>query len=517
MALPISEIPQPEDDTILSDEQAYTLIKSLVAELDSETDAMNEKRSYYEGEQELKYATLEFKRAFGEEFGDLVANWCEVAISATEDRLEMDRVVFRPGELEPIDENVTEAIWKIMLQNNIDELENELYSSSMIESRSSVIVWPGQEDDDQDVLVSANRAQTVYVVYEDDNPRRPLMAIKKWRTQVGQVNLNLYTPQYVYKYMAPKQYADYNNDLFDAQTFDTSGWMKREPSETNDPTWPLENPFSQIPIVEFRARRNRSELQNLTPIQDAVNKLLINMLVAADYAAHSQSYIVSTNQPPEGGWKRRPGEVWQIQPEVDLDGKALPTSVGSLPAEDPSNFIAVIEHLLAQFSNLSATPGYYIFNSNSQSGRGDAPSGDSLKISETTLMKKVQKYQQMYENPLVRVGQLIYEALVFRDIESGEIPEYGQVLWTNPQKHFMGMLLEEGRKMIDELGLPPKYAWEHIGLTEAEIKDAQEWYDKQKAEALAFEESKLNKDTDEAGIPRKTAEQQKTGSTSKTT
>ena len=81
------------------------------------------------------------------------------------------------------------------------------------------------------------------------------------------------------------------------------------------------------------------------PIQDALNKAIINMLVATEYAAHSQAYIISSNKAPKGGWKRRPGTIWQVQPEVDLDGKALPTEIGSLDSEDPSNFIAVIEHL----------------------------------------------------------------------------------------------------------------------------------------------------------------------------
>jgi len=96
VALPISVIPALGDESILTDEEAYTIIKGLVAQLDSETEAMNEFRDYYEGDQDLKYATLEFQKAFGDEFEDLIANWCEVAISATEDRLEMDRVVFRP-------------------------------------------------------------------------------------------------------------------------------------------------------------------------------------------------------------------------------------------------------------------------------------------------------------------------------------------------------------------------------------------------------------------------------------
>ena len=209
--------------------------------------------------------------------------------------------------------------------------------------------------------------------------------------------------------------------------------------------------------------------------------------------------------------------MWQIQPETDLDGRALPTDVGTLPAEDPSNIIAIIEHLLAELSNLSSTPGYYIFNSESSGGRGDAPSGDSLRVGETTLMKKIEKYQQMYNYKWVKVGQLIFEALVYRSLESGKLPEYGEVAWSNPQKHFMGMLLEEAKRMIDDLGLPPWYAWAHVGLSEAQIEDAKEYLEQQKKEEEERMEREAKVETDNSAAsssaPENDKSQLRSGST----
>lgn len=518
MTLPISAVPEPGSGERLTDEEAFILIRSMVEALDRQTEEMDEYREYYEGEQELKYATEEFTRAFGDLFGDLKANWCEVAISATSDRLEMDRILYRDEEDGEVNEEITQAVWQVLRDNEIDDLENELYSSSMVEGRSAIIVWPSGEDDDQEVLVTAEQGQNVFVVYEDDNPRRPLMAIKKWRTELGQVNLNLFTQEHLYKYKVERSFADFDGDLFRGGTFHDSGWTKREVSGE---AWPLDNPFDRIPIVEFPARKNHSELRNLTPLQDAVNKLLVNMMVAAEYASHSQAYIVSSNQPPDGGWKRRPGTVWGITPEADLDGKALPTEVGLLPSEDPSNFIAMIEHLLTQFSNLSATPGFYIFNSEAGGGRGDAPSGDSLKIAETSLIKKIERYQERYDNPWVESGNLIIQGL------NKNVPDFGDVNWSNPQKHFMGMLLEEGRKMIAELQLPPKHAWRHIGLNESEIEEAEAHVEEMKAEQEAMQDKQFAQDESmqakkaaggtSAGVPKKTADQMKNGSTSKNT
>ncbi len=511
MALPLSEVPAISDSSQLSDEQAFSIIRMVLSEMDAEKADMDEARQYYDGEQSIKYSTSEFERAFGKLFKNFKANWCEVAISATQERLEMDRVVYRDGELGEVDDKATTAIKDIFRVNAIDDIENDLYSSAAIESRAAIMVWPGGDDDDQEVLLTVERGQEYYIIYEDDNPRRPRFVVRRWKTSLGEIFVNLYDNDWVYKYKSPKQFVDLTSV---ANSFEDSG-LERKVTEDED--WPLEMPFSQIPIVEFRSRKEASELDTIIPIQDAINKTIINMLVAGEYSAHSQAYIVSSNKPPEGGWKRRPGTILQIQPEVDLDGKAMPTEVGVLKPEDPTSFVQIAEFLLSQFSSLSRTPGYYVFSSNSESGRGDAPSGDALKVTETTLIKKVEGYQQRWNNPWIIVAALILEGL---DIK---VPKYAEVTWVNAQKHFMGMLLEEGRKMIDELGLPHRHAWKHVGLSEAEIKDAQEALDKRQEEERKMAQSVTQPvkpkalGASETTITKKTQSQMKTGSTASNT
>ncbi len=53
-----------------------------------------------------------------------------------------------------------------------------------------------------------------------------------------------------------------------------------------------------------------------------------------------------------------------------------------------------------------------------------------------------------------------------------ETPIRGESIWTHPMAHFLSILMEEGRQMIHELGLPPEMAWRHVGLSEDQIADA---------------------------------------------
>ena len=515
MALPIEDAPELEDSTQLSDVEAYAIIRPMLDELDSQVDEMKTYREYYDGEQALNYATDEFRKAFGEDFGDLVENWCEVAISATEERLELDRIVIRDEESGETDDKATRAIRSVLTNNDLEELENDGYSSGMIESRAGVMIWPTGDDDDP-VRLHVMRGTTYFVVYDDDDPSKIRFAIRRWRTQLGQTNITLYTPEYVYKYKITRQYTEFLEDIRDVTSIEDSGWERRLTSETGDPSWPLQNPFDSVPIVEFRARKNRSELQNLWPIQDAINKLMVNMMVAADYGAHGQTYVITSNNEPDGGWKRRPGEVWHMQPEVDLDGKALPTEVGTLEAMDPSNFIAVLEHNMQVFSNLAAVPSYYLFSGNSQSGRGDAPSGDSLRVAETALMKKVEKYMERYGTSWLRIAEFIVEALEIT-------APYIDVSWKNPQRHFMGMLLEEANKMTNDLGLPPWVGWKHIGLSEPEIAEARRFMEEERERIQQEQQQQMEQQAQMRqqssnqrpgnGIPQREANQMDNGGT----
>jgi hypothetical protein len=508
----LDEAVELEDSRQLTNEQAYSIIRATLDELDQETDEMTEYRDYFNGDQELKFATEEFERAFGAKFKDLKLNWCETAITAIEERLELDRIVLRDGEDGEVDDDLTARLRDIFRDNDLEALENELYSSAMIEKRAALVVWPTGDDEDP-FRFHVMRGRTFKIVYDDDDPTRIRWAVRRYRTQLGTTHVTLYTPEYVYKYKVNDQFVDLLEDLSDDASFEDGRFEPRPTSETGDPSWPLENPWAEsnrVPIVEFRARKNRSELMNLLAVQDSINKVAVNLMVASDFASHQQSFIVTSNNEPDGGWKRRPGEVWQIQPEIDLDGKALPTTVGTLPAIDPSVYVSVIEHFLSEFSSLASVPSYYLFSSNSQSGRGDAPSGDSLRVTETKMMKKLEKYQERFEPQWRNVATLIMEFL-------GEDADYTEVVWVNAQKHFMGMLLEEANKMTNELGLPPWVGWAHIGMNEAAIAEAREWMEEQEQReqdrVMEQVSARSNAQAPGNGIPQNESNQMDNGGT----
>lgn len=461
MVIPIRPL-QDEAPLRLDDETVRQIISEDARKLTEDLGELDFYRDYYESEQPLNFASAEFIAAFGNQFADLRSNWMAVVVEAMEERLDVQRIRMRTMEGDE-DEELSDVVWLTLLSNELEQLQNDLFNGALVEGRSYALVWP---TDEGGARVDFQPAQNMLVTYHPDDIRVIDRAIKRWVTPDGGQRLTLYTRDFLYKYkIAPVG----NQDPEDVVPRDT-GWEPLDIAESGDPTWPLPNPFGEVPIVPFYNRGNRSELRDIVPLQDALNKTLRDMLVANEYQAQKIIYIVTSNEEPDGGWKASPGTVWHIQPEVDFEGNALPVDVGSIDAGNPDGFIATLETFLQHIAAISRTPAHYFYLSSKQGGRGDAPSGEALRVAETGLLKKIQKIQALWGLRWLRVARLIAMTQNNYDAETSIL---GETVWTHPMAHFKSILLEEGRQMIADLGLDPAIAWRHIGLSEEEIDEAE--------------------------------------------
>lgn len=454
--LPLEPQPRLDDDTLLE------FISLDAQRLTEDLEVFEEYRDYYEGEQTLNFATENFADAFGDAFRDFRSNWMEVVIAAMEERLDLQHINIR-NEQGSLDENQSTEIWDTLFLNEFEELQLEVYNGALVEGRSYVIVWP---DEVLGARVDANFAQNVRVSYSPFDSRVIERAIKRWVTDDGGQRLTFYTRDFIYKYKIDPIGTQEPEDV---QVRDT-GWVELPTEESGDPSWPLPNPFGEVPVVEFHNKGWKSELRDLIPLQDALNMDMRKMMVSGEFYATPVDYIVTSNEEPDGGWKASPGFIWHIQPEVDFEGNVLPVQVGRLEPSRPDSFLTMVETYLQHIAAISKTPAYYFYLSSKQGGRGDAPSGEALRVAETGLLKKIQMLQRLWGVRWLRVARLI--AMSLGGFGDDPIPIRGESVWTHPMAHFLTILLEEARMMIDDLGLPPEYAWRHIGLTEDQVKDA---------------------------------------------
>jgi hypothetical protein len=161
---------------------------------------------------------------------------------------------------------------------------------------------------------------------------------------------------------------------------------------------PAQNPTGEVPVFHFRrARRTiKSELANVVTLQDGVNKLFADMMVAAEFGAFRQRYIISNSD--AGQLKNAPNEIWSL-PAGDGVGQA--TSVGEFSATDLKNYLSAMESLAASIGIITRTPKHYFFS------QGSVPSGEALIAMEAPLNKKAQRYIDRFSPVWEAIGEFL--------------------------------------------------------------------------------------------------------------
>jgi hypothetical protein len=219
---------------------------------------------------------------------------------------------------------------------NIDD--DEEIRAAMVCPESFVIVWKTADTDGENEQIEAyyNNPAQCHVFYETDNPKKPRYAAKTWIDEDDHQRITLYYPDRLEYYVSRSKAGQVKNG---------KGFIPAEP-----PSAP--NPWGTIPVFHLRKERRadgKSELHNVTPVQDAINKLLADMMIAAEFGAFKQRYIIS-NAENLGQFKNAPNEIWDLPAG---DGQGQGTQVGEFGETNLSNYLSAIkDHVLS----LAASP-----------------------------------------------------------------------------------------------------------------------------------------------------------------
>ena len=462
------------------------LLRAELKALTEETIAMNKYRDYFEGDQALVYSTELFTQVFGTAFEGFSDNWVKVIINSVNDRLELLSFDFDKDEkFERSDE-----IWDVLRKNEINEQQIDLHEGVLIEGRAFIIVWP---DDEIGATVDWQPGQICRVFYDPDRRTQALWAVRRWTTEHGEVYVTFYTPDAVVKFV------DKNASSLSAKRPSSSSALTEIPGvgffgnlvrrDVPDEAWPLPNPFGRVPVVEFNNTSYRSEIKDAIPQQDALNKMLLDMLVTGEFQGFPQRAVETMSSEPEGGWASGPGEVWQFTPAFDSDGKHIPVQFFDFDVADPSTYMQPIAMWLQHMALTSSTPVRYFMQSD-RGGRGDAPSGDSLLVDDKPLNDKVEAKQKRLGNRWMEVARLIGQAIEME----GAATMMGKAVWRDPRHDYRLSRLKEGFEMI-QIGLPVEFVATQIGLTPAELKTVLEMIEVEKAEREAKEKAELDAQT----------------------
>lgn len=388
---------------------------------------------YYEGRHTLRFSQEKYKNAYAKLIGQFSDNFCSLIVDSVAERLAVDG--FRMTD----DPEADKDAWNIWQANDMDSRSSTAMVESLVSARSFATVWGDENGDPIIQLEDASELIAWYDVSSMDR-RTPQVALKRWMDEWGTWHARLWTPTASFKMTGRRQIGN---------------WGEYEMTP---------NPLGVVPVIEL-ANQPRlrfdptSELALVAPIQDAINKVVRDALVASEFAAYPQRWVTGLEIEMDDQNQPKPPP---FDPALDRIFQAEDSSVnfGQFAAADLSNYVKLIDTLVQHMATASRTPFHYFLLNG-----GQAPSGEAITSSEAGLVAKVRSRQLHFGNAWENVMRL-----AFRVIDDQRADAFNaETIWRDPEYRTEGQHVDALLK-LRTLGIPLEQLWEDAGYTPAQIE-----------------------------------------------
>ena len=388
---------------------------SAWAELEAACPDYDEAEAFFEGEVEEVFASYQWRQAIAKTGDGYRFNLAKTPVTVMADRTEIGKV-YVPG-----DEAATAAIEDIWDANDLDVHYALLLTKCFVFGDAYFMVWPtppDTPDETDDELVDAGVEFTYQdprhcrVIYDPENLRRKKLVIKRWK--VADPTDPMRTLWRVDLWYPPQALS---GGLIEHWVSVRDGDMKTEAG------WAQAGGVTGYPYRQLPFFHHRTSIPYGVPLhydaygaQVALQKLLVTQLSGVDFHGFPQRYglmdpqaiLDSPSDAPNwvddtqassvaatvagqtrggvgSGIRTGPGtmQVWDGMKEV-----------GQFDPADPKVFLDPIKLYVELMAQMTTTP-LHDFNPGAV-----PPSGESRRVAEAPLVKKIQRMQAMQRSPI---------------------------------------------------------------------------------------------------------------------
>jgi hypothetical protein len=388
---------------------------------------------YYDGDHPLKYSTNRLAKAFNDINAFFAQNWCSVIVDSVLERINLQGLSVAENPA------ATDALKTLWASLKIMHDAQDVHEASVVTGAGYLIIGRNEEGA---LEIYENDPGMCTVIYDPASPKRKLSAGKMW-ADGDKINVDIYLPERIEKYQA------------DAEAF------KNTKEKAFLLTEETPNPFGEVPVFHFPAHRRRlvGELTiTLISLQDAVNKLLADMMVSAEFTAYKQRVFITN---ADIGKPKNSPNVNIIIPAAE--NTTEPTKVMELGGADLSNYLDAIDKLSNSMAIISRTPKHYFFS------QGGDPSGDALVAMEAPLVKKAKKYHENFGTVWQEVGTFLLKHGSSMDVP----PDNIQPIWEAPET-VQPVVRSEIARNYKQAGASTASSLKEAGWDQKKIEDDQQ-------------------------------------------
>jgi len=324
-------------------------------------------RDYYDGDHPTFLTARQ--REFLHQRDRFCMNYCRLVIDAPAERLTVTG-------FQTDDPKTGAWLWKLWKAARLDATSKALHLAALRDGEAFLLVdYDAEADRPRFTLHFADDGSGGMSMHYDDD-WQPEYAMKRWTVDSGNGagrvrRLNLYYPDRVEKYISTSAAPHW-------QPYAVEPWVDSKGQPLG------------LPVIHFRNRDQGtpwgvSEIQDVIPLQDALNKTLIDILAVADTNAFPMLVALGFELPEE--FTVAPGALIQVPPS--LDGRS---DFKVVPGADVGNLLELLQHLVMEIARVSSTPLSRLQLSGQVAAEG------TLKQQDAGLIAKVEHKQVTFGN-----------------------------------------------------------------------------------------------------------------------
>jgi hypothetical protein len=360
---------------------------------------------YYAGRHRLAYATSKYRDAFGALFSAFGVNFCATAIDTVASRIEV-------SGFSADDPGVADDAWRSFTDLGLDGYLSTAFKQALVYGEAYLVADPKNK------TITVEDSKQMYVVKDPADPTKIVFAFKAYIDVLDGFSYGIvYEPDKI-TYLRSREPSRIDPltglPSLLVPTMRTSGveWTVAEE---------VSNPIGKVPIFVLANspdanHRGRSALQSLVPVQDAINKLANDLIVASEFQAFRQRVVTGIEIPknPETG---EPLPAQQLEAAMSrlwaFEGENV--KVTDLGEANLSNYSDAMRVLIGSFSVIAVLPPTYFVAVGSHSLSN--VSGEAVAALELAHIARCEELTRLWRGPLteaIRMALGIEERL---DIE----------------------------------------------------------------------------------------------------
>lgn len=425
----------------LSPEWWVRRLHKRLVERQAEVDMFSD---YYDGRPRLPLAPEKARDALARLLVLSRSNYMGLVVDAKVERMTVEG--FRVGDTE---QGGDAEAWRIWQANRLDKAHKLALKEALIAGSSYLLPAPNAKDPSTPRITVEDARQAV-VEYEPGDPGTRAAGLKVWLDdRLGLLMATLFLPDQIWKFQAEHRIG-----------VPVEG-IRWQPRTVRGEPRPARNPLGVVPLMEL-ANQDRilgwgvSELHDVAPIQDRINKTLFDRMMAQEFGAFRQRWATGLDVPVDDNGQ--PIEPFKAAVDRLWIADDPETRFGEFGATDGSWYLKAKESDVQDIASRSRVPTQYLL------GEMLNVSGDTLKAAESGLVSDVREGMTGFEETL---EEAILAALRLAGDSRGDDTR-AETIWRNPEFRTEGETVDALTKMAT-LGVPQEVLWERWGATQTEI------------------------------------------------